>query len=218
VTQIEATTGNDGPAVRYIGGRRHWSPRQRELLDELEALFLAEGFRHLTIGDLAERVRCSRRTLYSLAPSREELVLLVIDRMFNHMGVEARARLAGMADPGEAIASYLETGFTWLRPAQQQFMEDLESYYPTKHLWDRHLSIALEVLGQLIEDGIASGHFRNLHPPLVAEILEAAVARIRHPDVLARAGVSYSRAIEEMSDLIRHGLLSDSGAAPKRRK
>jgi AcrR family transcriptional regulator len=188
---------------------RYWSRRQSEILDALQALFLAEGFRRFTVADLVERLRCSRRTLYSLAPSREELVLVVIDRLLTQMGIEARAAIAAYDDPGDAIAVYLGTAVTTLRYAQPVFTEDLEAYLPTKHLYDRHLAIALRVLGGLVEDGVAAGIFRDLHPPLIAEILDAAVERIRRPDVLSRAGIASSEAIDELSSLIRKGLQVD---------
>jgi AcrR family transcriptional regulator len=195
---------------------RAWSPRQRQLLDDLQVLFLAEGFRHLTIGDLADRLRCSRRTLYGLAPSKEELVLIVVDRLFNRMGIEARTNAAACDDPGEAIAAYLDAGMSTLTAAQSSFTEDLESYLPTRHLYDRHLAIALAVLGSLVEDGVRAGVFREFHPPLIAEILDACVARIRDPAALNRAGVSNAQAIAEFSRLIRHGLLvdADTGVRP----
>ena len=53
--------------------------RQREILDELGAVF-DDGFVHMTMADLAKQMNCSLRTLYGLAPSRDELVLLVVDR------------------------------------------------------------------------------------------------------------------------------------------
>jgi len=34
------------------------------------------GFAHLTMAEIAARANCSLRTLYSLAPSRDELVLV----------------------------------------------------------------------------------------------------------------------------------------------
>jgi AcrR family transcriptional regulator len=185
---------------------RHWSPRQKEICDQLEEIFLREGFRHLTIADLVDRLHCSRRTLYSLAPSREELVLAVLGRMMNHMGVEARAR----AD--------LDTGVRVWRRSSRAFHEDLESYLPTKHLYDRHLQIALEVLGNLVERGVRQGSFRDLHPRLVAEILDASVDRIRQPDVLARAGVTLSEAIAELSRLFREGLVAEPRRAGNGRR
>jgi AcrR family transcriptional regulator len=190
-------------------GQRSWSARQVEIFDQLQDLFLDEGFRHLTIADLVDRLHCSRRTLYSLAPSREELVLIVIDRLLTRMSYDARARAEACAHPGDAIAAYLDTGVTTLRRAQPAFTEDLESYLPTKHLYDRHLGVALDTLGKLVEDGIARGTFRSYHPPLVAEILDASVDRIRRPEVLARAGVSMSQALAELSELIRRGLVKD---------
>ena len=56
--------------------------RQAELLDQLEALFLAEGFARFTLDDLAEMVRCSKSTLYALAESKERLALRVIKHFF----------------------------------------------------------------------------------------------------------------------------------------
>lgn len=190
-----------------IGRSRRWSSRQAEILDALEELLLVEGFRHLTIADMVEHLHCSRRTLYSLAPSREELILVVVDRLFTHMGAAARSRVAACEDPGDAAAVYMETSVTRLAGAHPVFFDDLESYMPTKQLYDRHVHYALDFLGELIEDGMRKGVFRQLHPPIVAEILDAAVERIRKPEVLARSGASWSEALATLSELLRHGLL-----------
>ena len=48
--------------------------RQREVLDGLGHLF-DNGFAELTMAGIAAHVGCSLRTLYDLAPSRDELVL-----------------------------------------------------------------------------------------------------------------------------------------------
>ena len=48
--------------------------RRTELFDALIALFLDEGFAHLTLDDIAGRLRCSKSTLYTLAGSKEQLV------------------------------------------------------------------------------------------------------------------------------------------------
>ncbi len=194
-------------AHQQLSAGRRWSPRQAEILDGLQKVFLEDGFRHLTIGDLVERLRCSRRTLYSIAPSKEELVLIVVDRLFNHMGKQAYAEASACEDAGDAVAAYLNRSITTFRPVRAAFTEDVEAYMPTKQLYDRHLQIALDVLGDLVTSGIEDGSFRQFHAPLIAEILDACVDRIRRPDVLARAGTTWSQAIAEFSELIRNGLL-----------
>lgn len=213
LTYPSAAVRSDGPSLH-----RKWSARQREIFDQLQELFLEEGFRHLTIADLVDRLRCSRRTLYSLAPSREELVVIVIDRLLNEMGTDAYARATACDDPGEAIEAYLGSAVTILSRARPVFTEDLESYGPTKHVYDHHLAIALGVLGRLVAEGVERGVFRPFHPPLVAEILDAAVARIRRPEVLVRCDVSAGQAVAELSELIRVGLVTDKARRATKRQ
>ena len=55
------------------------------LLDELERLFVAEGFAHLSVAERASRLRVSRSTLYRLATGKQELAELVISRMFDRI-------------------------------------------------------------------------------------------------------------------------------------
>jgi AcrR family transcriptional regulator len=63
------------------------------LLDELERLFVAEGFAHLSVADLAARLRVSRSTLYRLATGKQELAELVISRMLDRMDESGQAAL-----------------------------------------------------------------------------------------------------------------------------
>jgi AcrR family transcriptional regulator len=217
----ERSNGVDLNSVRELPApidERRWSARQRELFDHCEALFLDEGFKQLTIGDLADRLHCSRRTLYTLAPSREELILIVIDRLLKRVDATARSLAEACDDPADAIAAYLEAGVNSLRGARPAFNEDVETYMPTKQLYDRHLRAALDVISGLVATGIENGAFRSFHPALVAEIFDAAVERIRRPDVLARAGVSIDQAVEELGSLLRGGLVQPAGQPEPARK
>ena len=70
-------------------------PRQLELLAELEAFFFTHGYRAATMDRLAQEMRCSKRTLYALAPSRKALFTLIVDNWaerIRRLGLEADAR------------------------------------------------------------------------------------------------------------------------------
>ncbi|WP_405904124.1 TetR/AcrR family transcriptional regulator [Streptomyces sp. NBC_00656] len=186
--------------------RRTWSSRQTELLDDLEALFLASGFRHLTIGEMASRVRCSRRTLYTIAGSKEELVILVIERFYNRLGREARRRAAEVSDPVEKIGAYMSAPVDRYRDVSPELNSDMLGYTPTRHVVDRHKELAMQALHVIIKDGTASGAIRFAEPMLLAEILDAAFQRIRDPEVLAMTGMGRSDALRAFIDLLARGL------------
>jgi len=65
---------------------RRLTARQRQLLDELEELVVSKGLADLTMAEIAAAVNCSLRTLYGISPSREELILTLVDRRLHRIG------------------------------------------------------------------------------------------------------------------------------------
>lgn len=208
------------PALaRALAGRlpldgRRFSPRQHEVLDELERAFFQDGL-DVTVGELAERASCSRRTLYDLAPSKEELFLLVIDRMLTQMGRAARAAAAAEQLPERRMQAFSGVAVGAFQPVTGPFFAAIRRYAPARWLFDYHLSLMRDFVVDTIEEGIASGHFQRVHPELVAEALIAAVQRVSNSGVLDELQMSASEAGVELFDLIVHGLVA-TPAGPRR--
>ena len=81
--------------------------RQRNLLSGLGKLF-NKGFASLTMAEIAKNLNCSLRTLYSLAPSKEQLVLIVIERNLWARGRTAMSAISPNMQPLKAIRTYLQ--------------------------------------------------------------------------------------------------------------
>lgn len=196
------------------------SARGRELLDELETIFVAEGFAHFTVGDLAARLRCSRRTLYELAPSKDELVLVVIDRRLRRFGRIAQERAAGIEDPFERIEAFLHVGPSEVKRTTVRLLEDIAAFPAARRLVADHYHHTTAVLGELLQEGQATGAFRPLRAGLVSEMLDAALDRLQDPELLRAEGVSYEQAVAELVALLRSGITrqrSAGSSAAKRR-
>lgn len=212
-------------AVQYLA---HISPpppiatgpfttRQQEILNGLEAIILEEGFRHLTVGELAQRLNCSRRTLYELAPSKDELVLLVLDRLLRRMGSHAHAQLRKYNDPIQRVESFMGAAISEIRALSLSFAEDVERHAAARRLMTAHYEFATDVLGGVIQDGIDQGVFRPVHARLVAQLLDAAVARLQEPRALRMVGLPESETMEELTSIILHGIIAagDAHASPR---
>lgn len=186
--------------------------RGRELLDEIEAIFFDEGFARHSIDRLAARLHCSKGTLYDLAPTKDELVLVVIDRRLRRGGGMLLAELASLDDPVDRLAAFMRSELRHEPQRSIRFSEDTARHPAAARLIADHLRYALLTLQEIIEEGVASGRFRDVHPRMVAELVEATSMRVSDPEVLREAGLDFDQALRELCELVCAAVISDIGA------
>jgi AcrR family transcriptional regulator len=183
-----------------------YGPRHLEILDGLETIVLTEGFRDLTVGGLAERLRCSRRTLYEIADSKDGLVLIVIDRVMRRLARVARDAAAREATLLDQVRAYLTKGLSELHRATLSFTEDVADSPEAAELVGSHFRYARSMVERMLVRGMETGEFRQIHPRITAETFDAALMRLLDPDVLRDAGVSFAEAVEEYLTLFTDGI------------
>ncbi len=192
------------------------SQRLERLLEELEHVFLRDGFLHYRTEELARRLHCSKRALYQVAPSRERLFEVVIERWLAKLRLAGVEAAAGAVDPLEAVTGYLGAAVVATRDAGAQFVRDLSRSPATYRRLMSHQRERIAGLERLIERGTRTGDFRGVHPKLVAEVMLNAVAQMVDPELLARVGLTMSQAFAELYDIVEHGLRPNNGARPVR--
>jgi len=175
-------------------------PRQREVLDAIEAIFVERGFASFTISDLAGQVGCSRRTIYELAPSKDQLVLMVLDRLLHQKGRRALDAIDLDAPIAEQIRSYLAGGveFGWAH----RFSDDLADDAPARRLVDHHYRFVMTVVKRLLDLGVERGELRPVDTEVTAATLTGASLFISEPDMLDRFAMPSSAVVAQIVDLI----------------
>lgn len=182
--------------------------RARDLLDQIESIIVQEGFRRLTVDSLASRLKCSKSTLYDLAPNREELVLVVLDRRWRRTGRQLQELLATLDDPSERLKAYLMADAHHPQRTSLQFSTDLARHPAAHRLFMDHLRHSLNLLEQIVQEGIDRGRFQPLPPGMVAEIVNAAGVRVADPELLRSLGMTYDDAVEVLFRIVWGGLTS----------
>lgn len=178
-----------------------------EFLAELAALIKQEGIAALSVGEIAARLRCSRRRLYEIAPTKEGLLLQVARLQFEASLAAGHAAARAEKAPARQLRAYLEAG---LRPAQElgaAFLADLEQSAEGRALFDGYQLARSEGARAILEDGARQGAFRPLNFDVVTELLLAAAQRLRQPDFLQRTGLSMLETFGMAYALVLHGLL-----------
>jgi AcrR family transcriptional regulator len=180
--------------------------RQAELLDQLEELFLTEGFLRFTLEDLALRLHCSKSTLYALAGSKEQLALRVIRHFFRKATGAVEAQTVIESDPALRVTAYLSAVARALAPAGAAFHRDLDSFGPGREVYERNTALAADRVRELIAEGVTQGRFRDVHPALVADTVTTLMFRIGRGDTARATGLDDAAAYRQLAALLLHGI------------
>ncbi|WP_349269709.1 TetR family transcriptional regulator [Mycolicibacterium parafortuitum] len=180
--------------------------RQTELFDAVVALFLADGFAHLTLDEIAARLRCSKSTLYALAPSKEQLVQAATVHFFRTATDAVESRVNAMSGARDRIAAYLAAVGAALDPASDQFMADLDAFAPARAIYERNTRIAARRVQELIAEGVAAGDFRDVHAAFAADLVAAVMVRIQQRTVRANTGLDDADAYRELAAILTGGI------------
>jgi AcrR family transcriptional regulator len=192
-----------------LGRRRELAltDRQRELLDQMEHLF-ANGFADLTMAGLAARLNCSLRTLYALAPSRDELVLVVVDRSLWRTGRVAREAIGHDLAPLDAVRAYLEAATVAVSGWTEPFARDLAAVPAARQLAGEHNEYLFAVTRTLLDLGVERGDIPDVDTAAVARVLAGLGGFFSRPHVIPTLRSSPKEAADGVVDLVLRGLMS----------
>jgi AcrR family transcriptional regulator len=180
--------------------------RRAELFDELVGLLLAEGFSALTLDDLAARLRCSKRTLYALAESKEQLVRAAVVHFFRGATERVESAVSGASGAAAKVQAYLHAVARELAPASPEFLADVAGFTPAAEVYGRNTRAAARRVTELVDAGVAAGEFRAVHAGFVGDVVSATTVRIQQRELAAATGMADADAYRHLADLLLHGL------------
>lgn len=181
--------------------------RHREVLGELEDLFMTNGFASFTIAELVREIGCSRRTLYELAPSKDQLVLIVLDRRLHRMGRAALGSIVPTAPLLDQVRQYIQGGVEYQMFAP--LLDDLTEDAPARRLVDRHYRFVMTVVQRLVALGIERGEFTDVDPAVVGAVVTGSSLYMMQPDISADTGLEVAELVSGMLELVLGGLPSE---------
>ncbi|BAK37730.1 putative TetR family transcriptional regulator [Microlunatus phosphovorus NM-1] len=176
--------------------------RQRQLVGELLELFLAEGFADLTLDDIAARLGCSKRTLYALADSKEQLAVRTVRYFFKQATEQVETAIARTRSPAARVTRYLEAVAAALRPAGTQFLRDVDRQAATREVYEQNTAAAAVRVRELIDEGIRTGAFRQVSAVFVGEVVTATMRRITSGELGQATELDDAQAYAELAKLV----------------
>ncbi len=181
--------------------------RRTQLFDALVDLILVEGFAHLTLDEIANRLRCSKSTLYTLAGSKEQLVRAATVHFFRRATDDVESHIEPIAGGArERITAYLSAVGTALSAASDQFMADLDAFPPAREVYERNTQFAAGRVQELITEASPAGDFRDVHAAFAADLAATMMVRIQQRGVRDSTGLDDAHAYAELAAILTGGI------------
>lgn len=185
---------------------RALTSRQRELLQDLQRLSFADGFAHTTMATLAAQLRCSLRTLYALAPSRDELVLIAVDRNLWRVGHSARTAIQSDMSALEALRAYLRAATVAVSERSAAFARDLAAVPAAHTLAEGHRQYLYEVTKAILDLAVRRGEIVPVDTTAVARVLAGLGGLFSQPDVIPTLEGSPKESADVVLEIILRSL------------
>jgi len=181
-----------------------------EFIQELTRLLSVEGVSSLTIGEIAQRMHCSRRRLYEIAATKEDLFVGICRDVLTANLEKGYAAARKAPDAATAISAYLHATLN-ASGLSKAALTDLDALESGKAVFDDYQLARVRGLESMIEEGVRQGLMAPHNPRLVSEAILGAAHRLRNQQFLMETGMKIGEAFTEFYEIILNGLLYRPG-------
>lgn len=177
-------------------------PRDRasQVLDGLIDIFLDEGFAHLGVAELAQRLSCSKSTLYALAPSKEQIVTAAVRHFFKTATERVEESTAAAETDEDRLLGYLRAIAAELTPAGPEFIRDVEAFGPAREIYRRNTEAAADRVRELVETALPSTSTTDPH--FVGAVAAVVMEAIQRGAIQSSTGLDHAQSYAALGDLL----------------
>ena len=123
---------------------------------------LEKGVPDLTMSEIASRLKISLRTLYEIAPSKDQLILMTMDKILIKLGKFALDSVSEIQSPIEKLEQYLFIVNQAVGPKFNTFLKDIEKINGSQKMADYHESFISNYTQKLLNDAIKMHEIKNI--------------------------------------------------------
>ncbi len=130
-----------------------FTKRHHEIIQDLEKI-LEKGVPDLTMSQIASNLKISLRTLYEIAPSKDELIIMITDSILRKHGKHALESISDIESPLKKLEKYLFTVNQVVGPKFNTFFKDIEKIKGLEKIVDYHANFITNLTEELLNQSI----------------------------------------------------------------
>lgn len=184
----------------------------RRMIAAARRHFFANGFRHVTMDDLADELGMSKKTFYAHFPAKNDLLQAVISEKFDEVDADlARIARQATADFPAALGELLAQVQRHTDEIQAPFIRDVRRSEPElfQMIQARRHDILQRHFARIFAQGRKAGLIRrDISPRLLLEILLGAVQAVINPPKMAELGLTPKTGFASIIKVVLYGAVT----------
>ena len=141
--------------------KKIYTKKHQDTIQDLEKL-LEKGVPDLTMSEIASKLKISLRTLYEIAPSKDQLILMTMDKILVKLGKHALDSVSEIQSPIEKLEQYLFIVNQAVGPKFNTFLKDIEKINGSQKMADYHESFISNYTQKLLNEAIKMHEIKNI--------------------------------------------------------
>ena len=138
-----------------------YTKKHHETIEDLEKL-LEKGVPDLTMSEIASKLKISLRTLYEIAPSKDQLILMTMDNILKRLGKHALDSVSNIQSPIEKLEQYLFIVNQAVGPKFNIFLKDIGKINGSKKMADYHENFISNYTQKLLDDAVKINEIKKI--------------------------------------------------------
>ncbi|MAR94834.1 MAG: TetR family transcriptional regulator [Gammaproteobacteria bacterium] len=140
---------------------KSFTKRHYEIIDDLEKM-LEKGVPELTMSQIASNLKISLRTLYEIAPSKNQLIIMIMDSILRKLGRHALDSISNIKSPLKRLEKYLYLVNQAVGPKFNTFFRDIEKIEGLEEVADYHANFITNMTEELLNQAIQIKEIQNI--------------------------------------------------------
>lgn len=178
-----------------------------------EEKFFRDGFYKTTMDDLAIELRMSKKTIYKLFASKEDLVHSIALHFLEKMRANILPEINSEKNAIEKLAALLRALARVSERITPQMLDEMRRHLPS--LWEEVDKFRVQMMfgniTKVIDQGKNEGLFLNYSTPLIMNILVASVRSVVNPEFIYHNNISIGEAARYAIKIVIGGILTEKG-------
>lgn len=178
-----------------------------------QEVFFKSGFYKITMDEIAQGLRISKKTIYKYFPSKNLLLENVINAFMNSTKKRLLKNIAAQENSIMKIKALIEVFAELSLKLNQKLLYDLQTHIP--ELWESVEKFRGELIKKIWEDiinqGKEEGYIVDKPNDIIITVILSSIRSIINPTFLLHHNYSMSEAFKITFDLLIQGLLTAEG-------